>query len=189
MKKFTFKQVSDLKIFIQLFFSHHPSCKCYKNHVFSIKVFDAFGVGSPLRVCAGCLFAGVGIIASILLFVPIYFALNNPLSLVLFSGLLMLASFFWMHFSKSNSPVHHRATRKFMLGFGLPLYYYTSFLVHWLFVAVFMISIPVYAYYSINHHEAIDKKCKHKGEPTPANDAKRPSIQNDAKRPSTQPSK
>ena len=152
MKNFISKQINELKDFIQMLFSHHPNCSCYKNHVFSI---------NKLRICAGCLFAGIGIIASILLFAPIYFAFN-PLSLVLFSGILMLASFFWMHFSKSNSPVHHRAARKFMLGFGLPLYYYTSFLVHWLFVAVFLASIPVYAYYSISHHEAIDKKCTHK---------------------------
>ncbi len=163
MKKLISKQLNDLKIFIQMFFSHHPSCRCYKGHIFSIKIpFDAIGVGSHLRICAGCLFAGIGIVASIMLFAPIYFALNNPLSLVLFSGMLMLASFFWMKFSNSNSKLHHRITRKFMLGFGLPLYYYTSFLVHWIFVAVFLVSIPVYAYYSINHHEAIDKKCTHK---------------------------
>ncbi len=162
MKNLASKHLAELKMFFQMFFSHHPACTCYNSHVFTVKVVKG---ASALRLCAGCLFAGIGIIASILLFAPIYYALNSPLILVIASGILMLISFFWMKFSRSDSPVHHRAARKFMLGFGIPLYYYTAFFVHFAFVLVFVLSIPVYAYFSINHHEAIDKKCKHK--PTP----------------------
>jgi len=153
IKNWVKKEIRNLKEFIGTALSHHPPCRCYRNHVLT---------ASKLRICAGCLFAGVGIILGIFLFAPVYFAFNNALLLVLFAGALMLASFFWMKFSKSSSPVHHRAVRKFMLGFGLPLYYYTSFAVHWVFVAAFVASIPVYAYVSMEHHKAVERRCRHR---------------------------
>ena len=148
------KEFRHLKEFTDLFLSHHKNCSCFKEHVLNL---------NKLRICAGCLFAAIGIFASIILFGSIYYFLNNALYVVLFGGSLMLASFFSMKIAQTKPS---RTIRKFLLGFGMPLYYYTSFAVHWIFVAVFILSIPLYAYVSINSHDIAEKSCRHKFKPT-----------------------
>ncbi|MBI4162681.1 MAG: hypothetical protein HY513_03280 [Candidatus Aenigmarchaeota archaeon] len=142
------------KDFIDLFLSHHKNCSCFKEHVLSI---------NKLRICVGCLFAAFGIVAAVVLFKSVYYSLISPLHVVLFGGSLMLISFFSMSIAQSKIP---RAVRKFILGFGIPFYYYTSFAVHWIFVAIFMASIPLYAYVSISNHDDAEKSCCHKFKPT-----------------------
>jgi len=137
-----------LKENISLVLSHHPRCSRFDDHV--IKIFG-------LRICLGCTSAALGMILSILLFERVFlFFGNEPFYILMFGGSLLLASFFLI--DVYSRLVH--VARKAMLGFGVLFYYVGALMFHWIFVAAFVVSIPLYAFVSIKKHKEVCKGCK-----------------------------